>query len=473
MTSVRRIQLDLSENEKAILDGQSKICNWLYNHLLDKANLLRLEYRAARSADVAKQLYTQRGLRNMIPDIKSEKNFLCAVHSSPLKNAALRLSDSIQDYQDGKHGRRKGDQTGWPRFRSWKKKWFSLLYDEPKKGFSVSGKKLKVYFGKNEDGKRIRTTFNLCESFPSEMSGRIRNLRITKDGSKRYFAVFTIAEKMNVFAPAIYKEPKIIAFDPNHKNLVYGVGTDGVAVEIQNLTHLKLMDARIDELKSRRDKCKKKSVKVTREDDTYFWKSSRRWEFFNKKLDEAYRIRREQTKTFLYTLSNQICKQYDIISVGDYTPHGGGITTKMRRSMNNQSLIGRFKKTLKWVAFRSGKLYLEFNEKGTTRTCSECHFVVKDGISPEIREWTCPNCGYEHIRDENSAKNGLVKTIQDKNLLPCSGHVPVEVSERWVWWVTSSGVQAASRGFDGLVIPNTAKKFNRRNANSSIRCGNV
>lgn len=468
MTSVRRIQLALTDEQKAILDGQSKICNWLYNHLLEKANSLRFEYRVTQSEVVARQLYTQRGLRNMIPDVKTYNKFLCTVHSSPLKNTALRLSDSIQDYQDGKHGRRKGKQTGWPHFRSWKKKWFSLLYDEPKKGFLVEGKNLKVSLGQTENGKRIRVALKLIESFPSEMVGRIRNLRITRDGSKHYFAVFTIAEKVNVSVSDINKKPKIIAFDPNHKNLVYGVGTNGNAVEIHNLAHLKRMDTRIDDLKSRRDKCKRKSVKVTRDDGSYFWKSSRKWAFFNAKLDEAYRIRREQTKTFLYTLSNQICKEYDVICMGDYTPNGGGITTKMRRSMNNQSLIGRFKKTLEWVAFRSGKLYIEYNEKDTTRTCSECQFVVKNGISPDVREWTCPNCGYAHIRDENAAKNGLVKTIQDKNLLPCSGHIPA-VSERWVWWVTSSGVQSALRGCDGLVIPNTAKKLNRRNANSSIQ----
>ena len=251
MTSVRRIQLNLSENEKAILDGQSKICNWLYNHLLDKANLLRFEYRITQSEDVAKQLYTQRGLRNMIPDVKCGNKFLCAVHSSPLKNAALRLSDSIQGYQDGKHGRRKGKQTGWPHFRSWKKKWFSLLYDEPKKGFLVNGKYLNISFGKNEDGKRIRITLKLYESFPPEMVSRIRNSEITRDGSKRYFAVFTLAEKVNVAFSDINKKPKIIAFDPNHKNLVYGVGTNGNAVEIHNLAHLKRMDTRIDELKYR------------------------------------------------------------------------------------------------------------------------------------------------------------------------------------------------------------------------------
>jgi putative transposase len=472
MTSVRRIQLNLSEEEAAILDSQSKICNWLYNHLLSTANDLKAEYMRTKSDKIAKTLYTQRGLRNLIPDTKKDNPFLKTVHSSPLKNAALRLSDSIQDYQDGKHSRRKGQQTGWPKFRAWKKKWFSLLYDEPKKGFYVNGTELKLCLGKNENGKQIRITLHLYEKFPTKFLNSIKNLRITRDGSKRYFAVFTIDPAM--CAQKESQDPRIIAFDPNHKNLVYGVGTDQRAIEIQNLVQLKKMDTRIDELKSRRDKCKKKSIRVVRPDGTFYWKASRRWTFFNQRLDEAYRVRREQTKTFLYTLSNQICKQYDIVCMGDYTPRGGGMTTPMRRSMNNQSLIGRFKKTLEWVAYRSGKLYIEYNEKGTTRTCVDCHYVVPDGISPEIREWTCPNCGTMHIRDENAAQNGLVKTVREKLLLPRSGHRcnPL-VAERWVWWVAPSGVLSASRGRDGLPMAGTARKLNRGNANPSILTENV
>jgi len=64
---------------------------------------------------------------------------LKVVHSSPLKNTALRLSDAIQTHQKSKKGKRKGKEVGWPKFRSWKQKWFSLFYDEPEKGFKIEG----------------------------------------------------------------------------------------------------------------------------------------------------------------------------------------------------------------------------------------------------------------------------------------------------------------------------------------------
>ena len=127
------------------------------------------------------------------------------------------------------------------------------------------------------------------------------------------------------------------------------------------------------------------------------------------------------------------------MAIGDYTPNGGGISRKMRRGMNNRSLIGRFKQVLSWVGRKSGKLFLEFDEKGTTRTCFKCNAIVEGGLSPKIRVWQCSECQTMHIRDENAAVNGLSKVLRD--LFP--------VKERWAWCVLPSGVVITPRGQDG------------------------
>ena len=44
MTLARKIRLVLTDDQRAILDGQSKICDWQYNHLLEIANDLRKQY---------------------------------------------------------------------------------------------------------------------------------------------------------------------------------------------------------------------------------------------------------------------------------------------------------------------------------------------------------------------------------------------------------------------------------------------
>ncbi|MBF0442907.1 MAG: transposase, partial [Oligoflexales bacterium] len=155
MESVLKIKLYFDNESARILDGQSKILNWLYNHLLTEAASLRDRYLKERDPVAGQTLYSKRGLRNLIPPLKKLFPFLKTVHSSPLKNAALRLSESISAYQGSRCGKRKGKKCGWPKFRSQKRKFFSLLYDEPGKGFKIDGKLLQVSLGSDENSKRL------------------------------------------------------------------------------------------------------------------------------------------------------------------------------------------------------------------------------------------------------------------------------------------------------------------------------
>jgi putative transposase len=130
--------------------------------------------------------------------------------------------------------------------------------------------------------------------------------------------------------------------------MAHGVDTEGKSIEITAPHWLKIYDKRIDELKSKRVRCLKKSQKQIVTDTQgnpakEKFTPSRRWSKYQEALGKVRHKRQEQTKTYVYTIANQICKQYDVIGIGDYTPQGEGTTRAMRRAMNNRSLIGRFK----------------------------------------------------------------------------------------------------------------------------------
>jgi putative transposase len=451
-----KLLLEASAETFRSLDGQSRICNWLYNHLLQKAYTLRQEFIETGSAALAKTLYTERGLRNEIPNLKNDHPFLKSVHSSPLKNSALRLSQAIQAHQKSKKGKRKGNRVSWPKFRSWQRNWFSLLYDEPNKGFTCSDTTLVVSLGMGEEKKRHSLSFQVKEVHLLE-GYEIRTLRIIKQAGQ-YYAIFTVQVKVPEKKPI----QRAIALDPNHKNLVYGVDTQQRGIEVSAPHFLKTFDKRIDELKSKRDRCQKKAKKMAVIDSKgkptgkEFFLPSKRWNKLNRAIERVLRTRQEQTKTYMYTLAHCLCKQYDFIGIGDYTPSGEGITTAMRRAMNNRSLIGRFKETLFWVAEKSGKTCFEYDEKNTTRTCYLCEYEHKSGLTPDIRKWECPCCKTMHLRDENAGQNGLKKILRDleKNcetkvsLVPGSGLAPV--TERWAWRVLPSGIKHIPRGQEQL-----------------------
>ncbi len=474
-----KLELEVDIESAHEIDGQSRICNWLYNHLVEKGSQLKQEFIKSKDEKVAMTLYSKRGLRNLLPSIKEENPFLKVVHSSPLKNAALRVSSAIQDYQKSRKGKRRGKPTGWPKFRSWKKDWFSLFYDEPTKGFKVENKELVLSLGMGIDRKQRSIKVGLLDA--DLLQGQtIRSLRIVCELGT-YYAVFSVEKILPKTKPI----SKVIALDPNHKNLAYGVDTDRNGIEIATPKWLKIYDKRLDELKSKKDRCNKKSKKMSVLDEKgnptgkEFYLPSRRWKRRNNALQKALRKRREQTKTFMFTTAHALFKEYDCVAMGDYTPNGSGDNRIMRRAMNNRSLNRRLKDILSWVAIKSGKTYLEFDERGTTRTCNQCLHVEKQGIPPEVRNWRCPGCQAIHIRDENAGINGLRKVLRDlskKN----EGEYPSTVSgsdlsfvqKRWAWSVLPSGVLVTPRGHDSD-LSHSSKKLKRGHDSPRSKVGHL
>jgi len=223
--------------------------------------------------------------------------------------------------------------------------------------------------------------------------------------------------------------------DPNLKNLGHLLGTDGNSITFENTEGIKDIDRRIDRLRSKRDNCQRKSklVEFKRDDGSTHrhWEPSRRWRRFDTALKRAEEMARDQIKRHLFGVGNLLYRHYDVVGIGDYTPENEdtGLGKKANRTIRNRRYLGKFREIMTWLAVRSGKSFYVQDEKGTTRTCSTCNFVVESGIHPSIREWTCEGCGVVHDRDENASQNGLMRLVGDLaangrigNLhVPCSG----------------------------------------------------
>ncbi|WP_269411530.1 RNA-guided endonuclease InsQ/TnpB family protein [Lentibacillus daqui] len=427
LTYNKKVRLVVTKENKQLLDSQSRMCNWLYNQLLDA---VEEDYRNGKK----KKLLSGRNLRNEVPKIKGENPFLCKVHSSPLKNTALRLKDAYERFFDPKLMNEK------PKYRSWKKKWFSLYYDEPKKGFKLlDANLLSLSFGKLTDEehkelkkkdkkakKTIKIKVGLVEAVELSETERIKTLRITKDLDS-YYVIFTIEDVKEITK---MKEQSFIVFDPNHKNLAVGLGSDGKSYELKSMNALlKYWDKRIDEIKSKRDKCEKFNKLVCTPNVTYF-EPSKRWKRLNHALEKAQLKRREQMKTLLFSYAHYFSKRYDAIYIGDYTPTPDVAKYgSMRRAMLNQTPVGKFRSILNWVQEKSSKYYQKIDERDTTKTCCVCG--NKEKKDPSIRSFTCVNCGTTLSRDINSAVNIGKKA---KKRLPRAGYIGVESPMYTVWW---------------------------------------
>ncbi|MBP3886833.1 MAG: transposase [Cellulosilyticum sp.] len=393
----RKIEIVFEKEDELILDGQSKICNWLYNKLLD---ICKSDYALYGRAS---KITFGNNIRDMVPALKYDFPFLSSVHSSPTKNVGRRLQDAYKDFYSKK--------CEYPKFRSWKyRKWFSLYYDEPNKGFSlVTNKIIQISLGKNMDNKQMYVHGEFKEAFNLNENEKIKTFRLCKEKNK-FFGVFTI-EAPDTTPKAV---ERWIAIDQNHKNFFVAIDHNGQTFEFTKLYQDKYFDNIIDELKSNRDKCNRKhKKKVTHMSNATYYVPNRRWVKLDKAIKRNESRKREQTKQIMYSIAHFIAQNYDKVIIGDYVPSKSKEDIcNINRDVINQSHVGEFRSILGWVMTKSHKSFVKVSEQYTTQTCCVCGKKEKKDVT--IREFTCKKCNTFILRDVNSAINIAKKD----NLVP-------------------------------------------------------
>ena len=108
------------------LDYVSNVLRTAYNNLLGET------IKDYKENDNKKELLKNSyNLRNYL--IQNKKNTEYEfIYSSLVKNTALRLKDSYKRFFNG---------SGFPKFKTYNRKWFSLYYDESGKSPKVAGKR--------------------------------------------------------------------------------------------------------------------------------------------------------------------------------------------------------------------------------------------------------------------------------------------------------------------------------------------
>ena len=392
----QKIEIKFDKESSLILDSQSRMCSKLYNILLENC---KKEYEETGQ----NKLLTGRNLRDLVVDIKQEHAYLYSVHSSPLKNTAFRLKNAYEKYF--KSLKDKTYDLGYPKFHSYKKKWFSLLYDEPNKGIRIENKHIRISLGYKLDEKGKKTRLYVNGILDEKIKvGNVKTYRITKELNK-YYLIVTIEVSYKIKER---KENKIISIDPNHTNFFVGIDNEGKTIELGKLYLIKYFDKQIDKVKSKRDKCLKKSKTVTNENGTSYNVASKRYQSLDKALSKLYLKRKNQLKTALFTIAHKLCDEYTHIVIGDYvpTPDLAKYHT-MARAMLNQSPIGQFRSILQHVSAKRGCKFEIVYEAYTTMTCSVCGDICHH--EPNEREFLCPCCNTKLYRDINSAINIGVK----------------------------------------------------------------
>jgi putative transposase len=114
-----------------------------------------------------------------------------------------------------------------------------------------------------------------------------------------------------------------------------------------------------------------------------------------------------QRKDAIHKETSALIKKHAAIFVGNVNAKALA-KTSMAKSVNDAAWT-QFRTQLKYKAIRQCVVFEEVNEAFSSQTCSSCGTLPDSrpkGIAGlGIRRWTCSDCGAEHDRDVNAAKN--------------------------------------------------------------------
>jgi len=296
----------------------------------------------------------------------TEREWLSDVSSVPLQQSVADLGIAYKNFFDSLKGKRKGKKVGTPRF---KKKTNQQSARFVKTGFSIQGE--QVYLAKIGNVKPIWS-----RELPSSPS----SVTVIKDGANRYFLSFVV-------------EVKPVNIDAKNQSIGIDLGIKTFAV-MSNGEKAQSPDySKLDR------KIRKLQKKLARQP-----KDSKRSHKTRIKIAKLHNQITDTRQDFLHKLSTKIISENQVIVLEDLNVSGMVKNRKLARSISLQG----------WRQFRTlceGKAE-KFNRdfrvisrwEATSQICSKCGYKWGK-LDLKIRSVKCLNCGTEHDRDENAAKN--------------------------------------------------------------------
>ena len=157
------------------------------------------------------------------------------------------------------------------------------------------------------------------------------------------------------------------------------------------------------------------------------------WRSYSRKYRESHNRRKKQLthrKHFYRETAAKLVAQNKLIvlekiKLTDFAETKGKNTklSNKARAQRFMASLAEFRDAIKNAADREGVPVIDVNPAYTSKTCSECGYRNKELRSE--KEWTCPECGMDHDRDENAANN--LQKMGQKYLLDIEKAVSVVV----------------------------------------------
>jgi putative transposase len=282
-----------------------------------------------------------------------------------------------------------GEKPGFPRFSS-RHDFFTLCY--PAMYVKVEGRMLILPTGGKGKHKRFS---NIVARLSEEAPANFKEVAISRNARGSYSASFVREQ-----AERTTDDTGVVAFDLGIKTLATGVNEQGRVYHIGGFKGASWYNKQLDKIRSKRDKCKKKS---------------RRFIHLSKVYKRVSEQKRNKQRDSLHKASHLISHKLveSTVVVGDLSQQQ--MVTKqhvernkyLNRAVYNEWGLSTFLDMLKYKCLLYGKELVFLDERNTSKMCSSCGHL--QAMPLYKRTYICTECGLVLDRDENSAVNILVR----------------------------------------------------------------
>lgn len=375
MLLCKKIKLEISEQDAASLEFMQSKCRGLYNwHVMklrdgEKWNL----YEAKKSLLISKRYDPE----------------LCFVYGKLLQEVYFRLDGAMKAFF-----RRVeiGETPGFPRVRP-RHCFFTLKY--PAMYIKVKGNTVILPTGGR--GKNEKRFPDIVAGLTEEVPDGYREVAISRDARGNYYASFSYKKEAQA-----QEQGKVVAFDLGIKTLATGTNEQGRVYHIGGFEGNRWYNKQLDKIRSKRDKCQKKSRRYIRLSKVY------------KRVSEK---KRNKQKDSLHKASHLIARRMveRTVVVGDLSQRHMVMkehterNKRLNRAVFNDWGLYTFTQMLKYKCVLSGKELVSLDERNTSKQCSGCGSL--QAMPLWKRTYCCVECGLVMDRDENSAINILTRFL--------------------------------------------------------------
>jgi putative transposase len=295
-----------------------------------------------------------------------EREWLATVSNIPLQQSVADLGVAYKNFFDSMAGKRKGKRLGTPKF---KKKTGRQSARFRIGGFSIKGD--SVYLAK---------IGNVSPIWSRELPSEPSSVTVIKDAANRYFLSFVV-------------EIEPVQVDAKNHSIGIDLGIRTFAA-MSSGEMVKSPDySKLDKRLRRKQKQLARQVKGTK-----------RREKTRLQIAKLHNEIADSRKDFLHKLSTRMVNENQVITLEDLNVSGMVKNRRLSRAISMQGWR-EFRVLCEAKSEKLGRVFNVINRwEPTSQICSGCGYKWGK-LDLSIRSILCLNCGSEHDRDENAAKN--------------------------------------------------------------------